>query len=163
MFAPPGRRGRIRLTSVASWREVVVYFLFISPYVSGPGLWSTKGNYRRWHQTAYRARAESDCCRWLSSGGLWVSEFEVDQYIVHEFRDKGFEAPVPAILGLARTMDEKCEILKERFDAKYYSNISEYKGLNLQNSVIEQPETPRPVATFRNEEPSRLPAETFDV
>jgi hypothetical protein len=56
---------------------------------------------------------------WLSSGGLWVAEFEINREIVQEYIDDEHEPPAPildpdiAILKLARTMDVRCQILKE--------------------------------------------------
>lgn len=83
---------------------------------------------------------------WPSSGGLWVAEFEINWEIVQQYIDDGQEPPAPmfdpdiALVKVARTMDERCQILKERFKAKFYSDISEYKGPELLNSFTERGE-----------------------
>ena len=64
---------------------------------------------------------------WPSTGGLWVSEFDTTWAGVDE------EAKLPpddglARVKLARTMDERCQILRDRFNAKFYNDISDYQG-----------------------------------
>lgn len=80
---------------------------------------------------------------WPSSGGLWVCEFEVDRNIVQEYMDNEVDTPAPEIdpdislVKLARTMDERCAVLRERFKAKFYSDISKYEGPELLKSFNE--------------------------
>jgi hypothetical protein len=77
---------------------------------------------------------------WPSTGGLWVSEFEVDSNIYTEYVDEDLEPPAMCfepnmmLIRMARTMNEKCALLSQKFHGKYYSNVSEYKGLELLNS-----------------------------
>lgn len=64
---------------------------------------------------------------WPSTGGLWVSEFDTTWGGVDEDEnlppDEGL-----ARVKLARTMDERCQILRDTFRAKFYYDVSEYEG-----------------------------------
>jgi hypothetical protein len=69
---------------------------------------------------------------WPSTGGLWVGEFDSAMFEIEEH-----DNVVPsdtARLMMARTMDEKCKILREHFDAKFYQHVSEYEGYGFMNS-----------------------------
>lgn len=72
---------------------------------------------------------EKRCIRvgWHSAGGLWVSEFDTTWAGVDEEDnlppDEGL-----ARVNLARTMDERCAILKEKFRAKFYRTLNDYEG-----------------------------------
>jgi hypothetical protein len=74
--------------------------------------------------------------RWISVGvpssgvGLWVAEYETMMrgYTSHDL------PPEDALrVGLARTMDEKCEIL-EMMGAKFYENVEQYHGVVCLNA-----------------------------
>jgi hypothetical protein len=69
---------------------------------------------------------------WPSTGGLWVGEFDTTVYVPVERNNI-----VPydtARLMLASTMDDKCRILREHFDAKFYHQVEEYEGYGFLNS-----------------------------
>ncbi|MCJ1377237.1 hypothetical protein MMC17_000329 [Xylographa soralifera] len=55
---------------------------------------------------------------WPSCGGLLVLEFESEEEIREDI----------GRLTLAVTMDERCRLLEERFQAKLYRNAEEYEG-----------------------------------
>jgi hypothetical protein len=58
---------------------------------------------------------------WPASGGIWVSEFEAGT--------QGEGVPEDVVLvRLARSMDERAGILKERFGARFYADVGEYEG-----------------------------------
>jgi hypothetical protein len=76
---------------------------------------------------------------WPSTGGLWVSEFEkqtpgeCDENEDHEL------APYElAHLRLARTMDERCQILQEHFSGQFYPSLEEYDGYGFLKTWDEQ-------------------------
>lgn len=64
---------------------------------------------------------------WPSTGGLWVSEFDTTWGGVYEEKDLPPEDGFGRV-KLARTMDERCQILKERFGATYYPDLKDYEG-----------------------------------
>jgi hypothetical protein len=80
---------------------------------------------------------------WPSTGGLWVSEFEVDWDVYMEYVDEDLEPPASCfepdmmLIRMARTMDEKCALLSQKFHGKFFSNVSEYEGLEWLNSFNE--------------------------
>lgn len=51
---------------------------------------------------------------WPSTGGLWIAECPFETH--------------PSRLQMARTMDERCEILRDHFEATFYRSIDEYEG-----------------------------------
>lgn len=60
-----------------------------------------------------------------AEGGAWVVEFEMNVY-----GHTGKDNPVPenaGRIGLARSMEEKCAILKN-MGAKFYKGLGDYKG-----------------------------------
>ena len=64
---------------------------------------------------------------WPSTGGLWVSEFETTWGGVEE------EENLPPDLGLARvrmarTMDERCQLLRDHFRGEFYASLDKYEG-----------------------------------
>lgn len=69
---------------------------------------------------------------WPTGGGLWVSEFETNLWGFEE--DDNLVPFDTARLRLARTMDERCQVLKEHFKARFYDNISDYQGFAFINS-----------------------------
>lgn len=65
---------------------------------------------------------------WPSTGGgFWVSEFDTTWAGVDEDwnlpPDEAF-----ARVKMARTMDERCQILRELFQGKFYSDLGKYEG-----------------------------------
>lgn len=91
---------------------------------------------------------------WPSTGGLVVSEFDtmwgpgpigkpcqhtvVEEYLANSAVDEDNLTPGNghglALLKMARTMDERCHLLKNRFRGKHYDNISEYDGQGFLNA-----------------------------
>ncbi|KAF2720391.1 hypothetical protein K431DRAFT_226644, partial [Polychaeton citri CBS 116435] len=75
--------------------------------------------------------------QWVSAGipsnpegDYWVAEYETPMYFVKE---KHNLVPYGAFqVSLARTMDEKCEMLK-RMEAKFYTNLDECNGFGCLN------------------------------
>jgi hypothetical protein len=65
---------------------------------------------------------------WPSTGGLWVSEFDTTWAGVDEEDNLPPQGEGLARLKLARTMDERCLVLRDRFRAKSYRDVSEYEG-----------------------------------
>jgi len=74
---------------------------------------------------------------WPTTGGLWVTEFDTD---VCGFVDEEDNLVPDDIirLKLARTMDERSEILRNNFKAKYYADIGDYNGHTFLNSWEER-------------------------
>lgn len=71
---------------------------------------------RRWFSVGYPSGSE---------GGLWVAEYDTNIYCIGEKYN-----PLPGDarrLFMARTMDEKCEILK-RMGARFYASLEQYDG-----------------------------------
>jgi hypothetical protein len=62
---------------------------------------------------------------WPSTGGLWVSEFESHWGGVDE---DNLPPEGMAGINLARSMDERCRILRDRFRGKFYESVNDYKG-----------------------------------
>jgi hypothetical protein len=73
---------------------------------------------RRWVSVGYPSASDAD-------GGLWVAEFETTMYGMQE-KENLIPSEV-AQVQLARTMDEKCEILKS-LGAKYFKCLELYEG-----------------------------------
>ena len=64
---------------------------------------------------------------WPSTGGVWVAE--IVNHPMHGINEDGFERLKQlSMLRLARSMDERCEMLQEVFGAKYHSTIGDYEG-----------------------------------
>ncbi len=72
---------------------------------------------------------------WPSNGrGVWVAEFDTvwagvdeEDNLVPYDEDMGR-------LRMARTMDERCAMLRDRFEAKFYQDLKDYKGYGFFNS-----------------------------
>jgi hypothetical protein len=69
---------------------------------------------------------------WPSTGGLWVGEF--DTTVLDPVEHDNIVPCDTARLMLARTMNEKCVILRERFNAKFYQHVEQYEGYGFLNS-----------------------------
>jgi len=65
---------------------------------------------------------------WPSTGGLWVSEFDTTWGGVDDEDNLYYEVveKQPSLLRLARTMDERCELLRKHFRGRYYRGVEEY-------------------------------------
>lgn len=69
---------------------------------------------------------------WPTTEGLWVAELDSTLWALD-----GGDLIYPtdrARLTLARTMDERCQILRDHFDATFYEDVKDYKGLAFLNS-----------------------------
>lgn len=55
---------------------------------------------------------------WPTSGGFWVAE------------DDGGPPDEAGSLSLAKTMDERCQILREQFSARFYEDVKDYQGFD---------------------------------
>lgn len=71
---------------------------------------------------------------WLSTGGLWVAEFDTTFANVEEEDNLLLEHEGVARLRMARTMDERCLILRDWFKATFYEYVKDYKGDAFLNS-----------------------------
>lgn len=71
---------------------------------------------------------------WPSTGGLWVAEFDTTFAGVDEEDNLLPENEGAARLRMARTMDERCVILRDRFKATFYEDVKDYKGYAFLNS-----------------------------
>lgn len=71
---------------------------------------------------------------WPSTGGLWVAEFNKTFAGVDEEENLLPEHEGAARLRMARTMDERCVILRDRFKATFYGYVKDYKGHAFLNS-----------------------------
>lgn len=67
------------------------------------------------------------------NGGLWVAEFDAAFAGVDE-QDNLLPDEGAARLRMARTMDERCAILQERFKATFYEFLKGYNGCAFLNS-----------------------------
>jgi hypothetical protein len=63
---------------------------------------------------------------WHSTGGLWVKEWTTNLYIA-EGPDEDYLPDEMTRLKLCRTMDERCEVLKKRFEARWYAELRDYE------------------------------------
>ena len=69
------------------------------------------------------------CVGWPSTGGLWVADFDVTWGgQVEDEDDLPPEGVGLARVYLARSMDERCEILQKYFEAKFYKKLEDYEG-----------------------------------
>lgn len=64
---------------------------------------------------------------WPSGGGLWVTEFDTAWAGVDDEENLPPDASL-ARVKMARTMDERAEILRTLFGGKYYRDVAEYSG-----------------------------------
>ncbi|KAF7185649.1 hypothetical protein HII31_12990 [Pseudocercospora fuligena] len=70
------------------------------------------------------------CVAWPSNGGFWISEFDI-----HGFGENDPDSEIPeecpglAKVKLARSMDERAEILREEFKGKWFRTLEEYEGM----------------------------------
>jgi hypothetical protein len=71
---------------------------------------------------------------WPSTGGLWVTEFDTTFAGVDEEDNLLPYDQGAARLRMAQTMDERCTILRDRFKARFYENVKDYKGYAFLNS-----------------------------
>ena len=69
---------------------------------------------------------------WPTTGGLWVAEFDTNLPGIME--DDNLLPFDSARLKLARTMDERCELLRDCFRATFYNDVRDYKGYAFLNS-----------------------------
>ena len=70
---------------------------------------------------------------WPSIGGVWVADFDTTWAGVDE-EDRLL--PDGADLGrlkMARTMDERASLLRDRFNARHYGDIGEFEGYGFFN------------------------------
>lgn len=73
---------------------------------------------------------------WPSTGGLWVAEFDTVFAGVDE--EDNLLPEAPSRLQMARTMDERCAILRDHFEATFYESVEEYKGFGFLGSWQEK-------------------------
>ncbi|KAF1983288.1 hypothetical protein K402DRAFT_406976 [Aulographum hederae CBS 113979] len=77
------------------------------------------------------------CVGWPSSEeGFWVSEFDTTLWEVEE--EDNVVPDDTARLRLARTMDERCEMLEKHFKGRFYRDVGEYEGFAFLNSWAEK-------------------------
>ncbi|KAL9618557.1 MAG: hypothetical protein Q9160_006741 [Pyrenula sp. 1 TL-2023] len=69
---------------------------------------------------------------WATGGGLWISEFDTNLWGIEE--DHNLVPFDTARLRLARTMDERCQVLRKHFKGRFYKDISDYQGFAFINS-----------------------------
>lgn len=71
---------------------------------------------------------------WPLTGGVWVAEFDTTWADVDEEDNLVPEDEKIGRLRMARTMDERCAILRDRFQATFYRDLKDYKGYGFFNS-----------------------------
>ena len=71
---------------------------------------------------------------WPMSGGVWVAEFDTTWAGVDEEHNLVPDDQEIGILRMARTMDERCRMLRDRFGAKFYTDLNDYHGYGFFNS-----------------------------
>lgn len=64
---------------------------------------------------------------WPSSGGLWVFEFDTTWARVEEAESLPPEERLGRV-KMARSMDERCQLLRDVFRAKFFSDVTQYDG-----------------------------------
>lgn len=64
---------------------------------------------------------------WPSTGGLWGSEFDTP-YPAPDEEDHLLPSDGLARVKMAKTMDERCQVLRDRFRGKFYKDVSDYEG-----------------------------------
>ncbi|KAL8693627.1 MAG: hypothetical protein Q9218_001585 [Villophora microphyllina] len=75
---------------------------------------------------------------WPSTGGVWVSEFETTWAGVDEEEDLLDWDEELRRLRMARTMDERCDMLRERFRGRFYADLKDYRGYGFFNAWEEK-------------------------
>ena len=71
---------------------------------------------------------------WPSNGeGVWVAEFDTTWGGVDEEDNLVPYDEEIARLKMARTMDERCDMLRDRFKATFYRDLKDYKGYGYFN------------------------------
>jgi hypothetical protein len=73
---------------------------------------------------------------WPITGGLWVAEFDTTLWGIEE--EDNLLPCESARLRLARTMDERCQVLRDHFRPTFYKDVREYKGHAFLNSWDEK-------------------------
>ena len=63
---------------------------------------------------------------WPSTGGLWVAEFDTVFAGVDE--EDNLLPEAPSRLLMARTMDERVDVLRKYFEATFYETVEDYRG-----------------------------------
>jgi len=63
---------------------------------------------------------------WPSTGGLWVAEYDTALTSVDEEDNELTQAT--SWLQMARTMDERCALLRDQFEATFYKTLDDYEG-----------------------------------
>lgn len=80
---------------------------------------------------------------WPTTGGFWIAEFDTSLYCIEE--EDNLVPDDVARLSVARTMDERSRLLRDRFGARFYQDISDYRGYAFLNAwearAIEKVET----------------------
>lgn len=72
---------------------------------------------------------------WPSTGGgVWIAEFDTTWAGVDEEDSLLPDDEEIGRLKMARTMDERCGLLKDRFRATFYGDLKDYKGYGFFNS-----------------------------
>ena len=71
---------------------------------------------------------------WPSTGGFWVAEFDTTFGGVDEEDNLLPYDEGAGRLQMARTMDERCAILRDRFKATFFEYVKDYKGYAFLNS-----------------------------
>lgn len=71
---------------------------------------------------------------WASTGGVWVAEFDTTWAAVDEEDNLVPEMEDLGRLTMARTMDERCELLRDRLRASFYEDLKEYEGYGFLNA-----------------------------
>lgn len=133
---------RLLLIGGKWWQNEDRYQLFKQVYPKGCGGIAQMGTPDRVKPLSERERRFT-AIGWPSTGGLWISEFEVDWNVYMEYVDEDLEPPASCfepdmmLIRMTRTMDEKCALLSQKFHGKFYSDVSEYEGLGMLNSFNE--------------------------
>jgi hypothetical protein len=63
---------------------------------------------------------------WPSTGGLWVAEFDTD--IVGIDEEENLVPTEPSRLQMARTMDQRRDLLRDHFEGTFYKSLEDYEG-----------------------------------
>lgn len=79
---------------------------------------------KRWVKVGWPSTAASS--HEEQRAGLWVSEFDTTFSGVDEEENLLPNDEGAGRLTLARTMDERCAMLRDRFRGRFYENIKEY-------------------------------------
>ena len=64
---------------------------------------------------------------WPSTGGFWITEFDTTFAGVDEEDNLLPDNEGAARLRMARTMDERCTILRDRFQGTFYKDLESYE------------------------------------